>query len=166
MRKLIALMLVFSFLFGCATTVIKSKPSGAEVYKGEKLLGKTPYTFTSAGIARSKTIVTLKMDGYKDNAGEIIKNHTDVLMIVLGCFSLVPLLWWADFPPEYTFEMEKIVTVNWPFENIREGPGMDYSVVATVKQGDKLTVIGESGEWLNVRLENGQEGWISNRVVK
>lgn len=59
-----------------------------------------------------------------------------------------------------------IVTVTWTFANIRSGAGNDYSVVATVKQGDKLAVIGVSGEWFNVRLEGGQQGWISSRVVK
>jgi hypothetical protein len=67
-------------------------------------------------------------------------------------------------PPAPT--QEKIVTVTWTFANIRLGAGNDYSVVATVKQGDKLTIIGESGEWFNVRLESGQQGWISNGVVK
>jgi hypothetical protein len=61
---------------------------------------------------------------------------------------------------------EKIVTVIWTFANIRSGAGDNHPVVITVKQGDKLVVIGESGEWFNVRLENGQEGWISNGVVK
>jgi len=59
-----------------------------------------------------------------------------------------------------------IVTVTWTFANIRSGAGNNYSVVTTVKQGDKLTTIGESGEWFNVRLEDGKEGWISNKVVK
>jgi len=61
---------------------------------------------------------------------------------------------------------KKIVTVTWTFANIRSGAGNDYPVVTSVNQGDKLTVIGESGEWLNVRLEDGKEGWISGRVVK
>jgi uncharacterized protein YgiM (DUF1202 family) len=61
---------------------------------------------------------------------------------------------------------EKIATVTWTFANIRSGAGNDYPVVTTVKQGDKLTVIGEFGEWFNVRLESGQQGWISNGVVK
>ena len=59
-----------------------------------------------------------------------------------------------------------LVTVTWSFANIRSGVGNDYPVVKYVKQGDKLTVIGESGDWFNVRFENGQQGWISNRVVK
>jgi uncharacterized protein YgiM (DUF1202 family) len=59
-----------------------------------------------------------------------------------------------------------LVTVTWSFANIRSGVGNDYPVVKYVKQGDKLTVVGESGDWFNVRFENGQQGWISSRVVK
>jgi uncharacterized protein YgiM (DUF1202 family) len=59
-----------------------------------------------------------------------------------------------------------LVTVTWTFANIRSGVGNDYPVVKYVKQGDKLTVVGESGDWFNVRFENGQQGWISSRVVK
>jgi hypothetical protein len=61
---------------------------------------------------------------------------------------------------------KKIVTVTWTSAIIRSGVGNDYPVVTSVNQGDKLTVIGESGEWLNVQLENNKQGWISSRVVK
>ena len=61
---------------------------------------------------------------------------------------------------------QKIVTVTWTLANIRLGIGNDYPVVKFVQQGDKLVLIGESGDWLNVRCENGRQGWISNRVVK
>jgi hypothetical protein len=60
----------------------------------------------------------------------------------------------------------KIVTVTWTFANIRSGAGDEFPIVTHVKQGDKLTLLGEYGEWFNVRLENGEQGWISNRVVK
>jgi hypothetical protein len=59
-----------------------------------------------------------------------------------------------------------VVTVTWTFANIRSGAGDDFSLVATVKQGDRLRVIGEDGDWFNVRLENGQEGWINNKKVR
>jgi hypothetical protein len=59
-----------------------------------------------------------------------------------------------------------VVTVTWTFANIRSGAGNDYSLVATVKRGDKLTIIGEYGDWLNVRLENGQEGWIHSKTIR
>jgi len=59
-----------------------------------------------------------------------------------------------------------IVSVTWTSANIRSGAGNEFPIVATVKQGDKLTVIGEYKEWFNVRLEDGKEGWINSRVVK
>jgi hypothetical protein len=58
------------------------------------------------------------------------------------------------------------VIVTGTFANIRSGAGNNFSIVTTVKQGDKLILLGEYGEWFNVRLENGQEGWIDNRFVK
>jgi hypothetical protein len=158
--------------------------------------GETPYTYADRAAAGTMRRVTLKKEGYKDFTGHIKREELSVGALILGILVLWPLLIWVlEYPPEYTFEMvltdlptkpqvtppEKpttstpvtpssgkasIVTVTWTFANIRSGAGNNYSVVTTVKQGDKLTVIGESGEWFNVRLESGQQGWISNRVVK
>jgi len=62
---------------------------------------------------------------------------------------------------------KNIVTVTWTSADIRSGAGNEFSIVANVKQGDKLILLGEDGEWLKVQLENGsQEGWISSAVVK
>jgi hypothetical protein len=70
-------------------------------------------------------------------------------------------------PKEVTPQSSKnIVTVTGTSANIRSGAGNEFSIVTTVKQGDKLTFLGEYGEWFNVRLENGQEGWINNMFVK
>jgi len=59
-----------------------------------------------------------------------------------------------------------VVTVTWTFANIRSGAGNDFSLLTTVKRGERLTVIGEDGDWLNVRLENGQEGWINSKKAR
>ena len=69
-------------------------------------------------------------------------------------------------PATPSMGVEMIVTVIWTFANIRSGAGNEFAVVTTVKQGDRLTVIGEKQEWLNVRLEDGKEGWINSGVVK
>ena len=109
MKKLISLTIASLFLFGCATTVIKTKPSGAKVYMDGKLLGETPCTYSNAGAVGSSKIVTLKMEGYKDNVGQIKKDHPSWPKIIAGAVVAWPLLIWAaDFPPEYTFEMEKL----------------------------------------------------------
>jgi hypothetical protein len=59
-----------------------------------------------------------------------------------------------------------IVTVTWTSANIRSGAGNSFPAVTTVKQGDRLSVIGEHGEWFNVRLEDGKEGWIKSGAVE
>jgi hypothetical protein len=59
-----------------------------------------------------------------------------------------------------------VVTVIWTSANIRSGAGNEFPVLTTVNKGDRLTIIGERGEWFNVRLEDGKEGWINSRVVK
>jgi len=69
-------------------------------------------------------------------------------------------------PGQPTTSVSNVVTVTWTFANVRSGAGDDFSLVATVRQGDRLTVIGEDGDWLNVRLENGQVGWIDHKKVR
>ena len=59
-----------------------------------------------------------------------------------------------------------VVTVTWTSANIRSGAGDEFPVMTTVNMGEKLTIIGERGEWFNIRLEDGKEGWIRSRVVK
>lgn len=65
-------------------------------------------------------------------------------------------------PPQGT----DIVTVTGTSANIRSGSGNEFPAITILKQGDKLILLGEYGEWFNVRLENGQEGWVDRRFVK
>ena len=196
MKRIIGSIVAFFFLFGCASaTLIKSNPPEAKLYLEGQLKGETPYTYADRAAAGTMRSVTLKKEGYKDFTGHIKREQLSVGALIGGIFFLIPLIWILEYPPEYTFEMvltdlpakpqvtppekpatstpvtpsmgtEKIVIVTWTSANIRSGAGDNYSVVTTVKQGDKLVVIGESGDWFNVRLENSQQGWISNRVVK
>jgi curli biogenesis system outer membrane secretion channel CsgG len=50
--------------------------------------------------------------------------------------------------------------------NVRSGPGTTHGIVTSVKRGDRLTFLGESGNWYQVRLPNGKEGWIYKKLVK
>jgi uncharacterized protein YgiM (DUF1202 family) len=47
--------------------------------------------------------------------------------------------------------------------NVRSGPGTGYKVVASAKNGEKYTVIGQSGQcsWLKVSRSGKELGWIS-----
>jgi hypothetical protein len=69
-------------------------------------------------------------------------------------------------PPATPSPVTNIVVVTGSSANIRSGAGNEFSIVGIVKQGDKLTFLGEYGEWFNVRSENGQEGWINKMFAK
>jgi uncharacterized protein YgiM (DUF1202 family) len=52
--------------------------------------------------------------------------------------------------------------------NVREGPGTEYNIVDAINPGTGVILIGqnEDGTWLNIRLEDGREGWMSQRLLR
>ncbi len=50
--------------------------------------------------------------------------------------------------------------------NIRSGPGTNYSIVTSVSQPAKLTVVSKQNSWTKVKLPNGKDGWVINTHVK
>jgi uncharacterized protein YgiM (DUF1202 family) len=52
--------------------------------------------------------------------------------------------------------------------NLREGPGTSFATISTILPGDLVEVLGssEDGEWTNIRLTNGVEGWVSADFVR
>lgn len=52
--------------------------------------------------------------------------------------------------------------------NLRSGPGTSFATIGTISSGDLVEVLGASddGEWTNIRLTNGTEGWVSSSLVR
>ena len=109
MKKLIALVMVFFFLFGCtSTTLLKSNPPGAKLQVGGQVVGETPRFYTDKAVAGTVKTVTLKKEGYKDLDGYIKRNKFSVPMLIGGIFLIVPFIWILEYPSQYNFEMEKL----------------------------------------------------------
>jgi len=49
--------------------------------------------------------------------------------------------------------------------NVRGGPGTGYAVVGTVHNGDRLQVLGSSGDWYKIKLPDGGTGWVAGWLV-
>ncbi|VAW43525.1 hypothetical protein MNBD_CHLOROFLEXI01-1700 [hydrothermal vent metagenome] len=51
--------------------------------------------------------------------------------------------------------------------NVRSGPGVTYSVVATTGQGQTVTLLGRNANssWAKIRLSNGTEGWVNSSLI-
>ena len=59
----------------------------------------------------------------------------------------------------------RVVYVKWRTVSLREGPGTNFKSLAEIKKGTALEIIEEKGQWLRVRLEDGQEGWIGKATT-
>ena len=93
MRKLIALSMVFFFLFGCAsTTLIKSNPPGAKLSLDGKVIGETPHFYTDKAVAGTMKAVTLKKEGYKDFNAYIKREKLSVPILIGEILLIVPLV--------------------------------------------------------------------------
>lgn len=68
-----------------------------------------------------------------------------------------------DIPHSYA-ETESVI-VNSSTLHIRSGPGLTYSVVGKLKQGQQVEVVSKSGDWLEVRVNN-QLGWIASWLTE
>lgn len=52
--------------------------------------------------------------------------------------------------------------------NLREGPGVTFPALDALRPGTGLEIVATdvSGAWYNVRLDDGQEGWLSATLVR
>jgi len=50
--------------------------------------------------------------------------------------------------------------------NIRTEPTTKSKIIVTLRKGDKVVKIDESGKWFNVRLPTGETGWVLKSLVK
>jgi uncharacterized protein YgiM (DUF1202 family) len=57
------------------------------------------------------------------------------------------------------------VRVNVSTLNIRGDASTAAPVVGHARRGERLTVIGDSGDWLHVKLNDGSSGWVASQLV-
>jgi len=48
---------------------------------------------------------------------------------------------------------------------VRTGKGLEFKILAIVKSNDQFEVLGTEGEYANIKLSNGVEGWILRRYL-
>lgn len=57
------------------------------------------------------------------------------------------------------------VIVDSPTLNVRSGPGLTYSLIGKLKDGQKLEVLDRSDDWLQISVD-GETGWIASWLTK
>ncbi|HEV7485061.1 MAG TPA: SH3 domain-containing protein [Thermoanaerobaculia bacterium] len=57
------------------------------------------------------------------------------------------------------------VLVNVSTLNIRGDASTSAEIVGHARRGERLTVVGDSGSWLRVKLNDGTTGWVASQLV-
>jgi Bacterial SH3 domain len=55
--------------------------------------------------------------------------------------------------------------VIWVYVNLRQGPGTQYKIIGKAFMKNTFEILDEHPGWLQVRLENGAEGWMSKKAA-
>ena len=49
--------------------------------------------------------------------------------------------------------------------NVRQGPGTDHPIVLTADKGVAFRILAKKGDWVKVRTDEGDEGWVSRNLL-
>jgi len=71
----------------------------------------------------------------------------------------------APAAPSAEEQSSGTVQVNVSTLNIRADSSTSSEVVGHARRGERLTVVGDSGSWLRVRLNDGTTGWVAAQLV-
>ncbi|HJH11605.1 MAG TPA: N-acetylmuramoyl-L-alanine amidase [Metalysinibacillus jejuensis] len=82
------------------------------------------------------------------------KNYQKIFFILLLLFTSIPPVQAANHD----------LQVGSADVNLREGPGLSYPVLTTLKSGTALTTVEHSGDWIKVKTKS-YEGWLANWLV-
>jgi hypothetical protein len=62
--------------------------------------------------------------------------------------------------------IKQICTVKSSHVNVREGPGLKYPIITTLDKGTKLEKLEQSGNWVQVMMDDGRIGWIYGKLIE
>jgi SH3 domain protein len=85
-----------------------------------------------------------------------IRTSTVILLVVL-CIPFSISAGPAHANRQYVSDMLIII--------LREGPGMEYKTIRTLRTGMPIEVLEEGERYLRVRTEEGEEGWVAKQYI-
>jgi len=109
-KVLFTYLICICFLFvGCvSSTIIKSRPEGAEVYIDNIKQGITPLKYEDTAIAGTAKPLRLKKEGYETLETFLRKSEFQWGPCIGGMLVLFPLVWVLGYPEQYEFELQKL----------------------------------------------------------
>src|SRR5699024_6235146 len=84
------------------------------------------------------------------------KRNFLIIIAIFVCISLASIVALAN---------DNTVIVETSVLNVRQGPGLSHDVITTVHEDERLHVIERQNEWMKIRLDDNQVGWVASWLV-
>ncbi len=94
--------------------------------------------------------------------GRFGPGHGWLLATLTTLIVLAGLSWWHTYE---LFERRELAVVMAPAAEIIAGPGPSNPSLLTVHEGLTVVVLDDRGDWVQVSLPNGINGWIATRAL-
>ncbi len=84
---------------------------------------------------------------------------------VVKLFLAIILIFTIIETAPHTYAKGEETVVDTPSLHVRSGPGLTYSVIGSLKKGDRVDVVAKKADWLQVKID-GKIGWIASWLTK
>lgn len=147
---------------------ITSFPSGVSISLDGNSLGESP--LIQSQVIESDHDLVLSKPGYKDKT---IRIHTvsGYMLSVIAFLGIDPNAITnsnatASSSASVSIPKATILTTPTGFLRVRKTPTVDGVEIGQVTPGQQYDVLAEQAGWVEIKLENGQEGWVSSQYVE
>lgn len=150
---------------------ITSFPNKAEVFLDNNLSGMTPLLLK--GITESDHEIRLERSGYKEKTVRIrtVKSYKLEAIIFLAIepdLSAPTTTSSAVLSPTPVATVSKVLILQTPtgFLRVRDANSLSGKEIARVSPGEKFDFLKEESGWLEIKLSDGQTGWVSSQYAQ
>ncbi len=156
-----------------AQLFIASFPYETNVLIDSNPVGKTPLTLT---VTDSDHEIILSKEGYLDKTVHIhgINGYKLSAVVTLSTADITAQQETSSPSAEIQatssagLNGQQIIILNTPtgFLRVRDNPSLTGAEISQVKPGEKYTLISEQTNWYQIKLQNGELGWISTQYAQ
>lgn len=143
-------------------------PNLAQVFLDDNLEGQSPVLLQN--ITESDHELKLSKEGYKDKIVRIktTPGYKLEALVFLGINPDVAASTASAASASATLPVAKVVILQTPtgFLRVRDQASLNGSEIGQVKPGETYQLLDERTAWFQIKLTNGQSGWISSQYAQ
>jgi hypothetical protein len=147
---------------------VVSFPGGAQIFLDDNLQGESPILIKN--ITESDHELKLSKEGYKDQIVRIktTPGYKLEALIFLGINPDVAAATASSASSSASLPVAKVLILQTPtgFLRVRDQASLAGNEIAQVKPGEAYQLLDERTDWYQIKLTNGQSGWVSSQYAQ